>query len=470
MIMGEHVETRSNSRYIIPLLAIALVVSLVWGYTQFRAKRSWEIRAENQYNRSFSELALHVGDLRTQLGRAMVSNSPEKLREYFTDIWRQATFSQEDIGQLPLAAVELTRTKNFLATVAAYCHRQAAQEFRGEAGAMEEKDWKTLSSLHNQASYLSQQLVDLQERVLDGEERWLDVDRIDMASMAADVSERLNTNNVTKGFMMLEDGFKRLPEADFEGNLLNFKPTPKGLTGAKVNVEQAREKAIRFAELDGQKYRAVYEGQSKGDFPVYMFRLTNGEEAENNQRTATPVLRMAVSVQGGHPVWLLKERDVDRADLSLEEAAQRCRAYLEKRGYPKMEVIALEEFRNTAVVSLAAKQGEVVVQPDLIKCKAALDNGEVLGVDAIAYLTFHDPNRKISQPRLTQDEAKKRLNPHLKIDTIRKAVILNDQFKETLCYEADGTLEKNRYLVYINAQNGVEERIKQVDQYGNEVD
>ncbi|HEY8345505.1 MAG TPA: germination protein YpeB [Bacillota bacterium] len=468
--MGEeHVETRNTSRYTIPLLVMALIVSLAWGYTQFRAKRSWEIRAENQYNRSFSELALHVGDLRDQLGKAMVSNSPKKLREYFTDIWRQANFSQEDIGQLPLAAVELSRTKNFLATVAAFCYRQATREFQGETGAMEEKDWKTLASLHHQATYLSQQLTDLQERVLEGEERWLDVDRIDMASMAADVSERLNTNNVTKGFMMLEDGFKRLPEADIEGNLLNFKPTPKGLIGPKVNVEQARETALRLAELDGEAYRAVYEGQSKGDFPVYMFRLTKREEAEKNRRTAAPVLRMAMSMQGGHLVWLLKERDVDRAGLSLEEGAKRCQEYLEKRGFPNMEVIAVEEFRNTAMVSLAAKEGDTVVQPDLIKCKVALDNGEIIGVDTIAYLTFHDPNRRIPQPRLTQDEVRKKVNPHLKIDTIEKVVILNDQFKETLCYEVGGTLEKNRYLVYINALTGEEERIKQVDQYGNEV-
>src|SRR5690554_3660826 len=466
--MEEHVEKRTTGRYLLPLLAIALVVSLVWGYTQFRSKRSWETRAENQYNRSFSELALHVGDLEDQLAKAMVSNSPEKLREYFTDIWRQAQASQEDIGQLPLAAVELTRTKNFLATVAAFCHNEAAQELSGEGGVLTEKDWKTVSNLHNQATYLSRQLVDLQERVLEGEEKWLNVDQIDMVSMVTDVSERLNTNNVTKGFMMLEDGFKRLPEADFEGNLLNFKPTPKGLTGAKVNLEQAREKAIRFVEQDGERYRAVYEGQSKGDMPVYMFRLTKGDEG-NNPRQTGPVTRIAISVKGGHPVWMLTEREIEQADLSLEEAGQKCQAYLKKQGYPETEVMAMETFRSMAVLDLAAKTGDIVVQPDLIKCKAALDNGEILGVDAIAYLTFRDSNREIPEARVTLEEVRKKLNPHLKIETIKKTVILNDQFKETLCYEVDGTLEDSRYLVYINALNGEEERIKRVNQYGVEI-
>jgi len=56
---------RFNPGLSIPLLTVALVASLVWGFTQFRAKRNWEIRAENQYNRSFSELSAHVGDLKT---------------------------------------------------------------------------------------------------------------------------------------------------------------------------------------------------------------------------------------------------------------------------------------------------------------------------------------------------------------------------------------------------------------------
>jgi len=37
---------------------------------------------------------------------------------------------------------------------------------------------------------------------------------------------------------------------------------------------------------------------------------------------------------------------------------------------------------NTAIINYAYKQGDVVVYPDLIKVKIALDNGEVIGLRA----------------------------------------------------------------------------------------
>lgn len=460
--MAEQEGRRNTARFLVPLLSLALVASLVWGYTEYRSRRSWEIRTENLYNKSFSELTTHVGELETELSKSLVSNSPKKLMENFTSIWRQAYQSQEDLGQLPLASVELSRTKNFLAKVAAFSFNMASHTLKGNV--LSEKQWQTLSDLHRQARYLMGQLTNLQERMLEGEERWLNVDRIDMASMVADVSERLNTNKITKSFMMLEDGFKRLPDPDFEGNLLNFKPKAKGFTGPEINVEQAREKAIQFLDRDGKRYRAKYEGQIKGDYPVYMFQLNEDTDEGKN----LPSARVGVSVKGGHPVWMLKDRLVSESGLSLEEAGKRAQTFLAKRGYPEMKPVAIEEFRNVATVNLVSNLRGTLVYPELIKTQVALDNGEVLGVETIPYLTFHDPNRSIPQPKLSEKEVRKKLNPHLKVERIQKAIILNDQFKEVLSYESEGTLGEDRFLVYINALTGDEEKIKRIDRYGAE--
>jgi len=44
---------------------------------------------------------------------------------------------------------------------------------------------------------------------------------------------------------------------------------------------------------------------------------------------------------------------------------------------------------NTAIINYAYKQGDVVVYPDLIKVKIALDNGEVIGFESKGYLSNH---------------------------------------------------------------------------------
>lgn len=458
-------EKKRWSRPTLPLLSLALAVSLVWGYTQYRARRSWEIRAENTYTKSFSELSTHVGDLETQLAKSMASDSSKKLMERFNDIWRQAYHAQEDLGQLPLASVELGRTKDFLAKAAAFSYSMAGHIMKGE-GLTEEKR-QTLSDLHRQAKYLVSELRNLQGSVLEKKERWLPVDRISLSFAAADVSERLNTNKITKSFMMMEDGFRRLPDPEIEGNLLNFKPVAKGLTGPNLNVEEAREKALGFLDQDGKGYRAKYEGQIKGDYPVYMFRLT--EETDEKQKEGSGV-RVGVSVKGGHPLWMLKERAVSHSGLSLQEAGEKARSFLAQRGFPQMTPVALEEAENVAIVSLASKRDDILIYPEMVKAEVALDNGEVLGVEAAPYFTFHDPERKISPPRLSAAEARKKVSPYLKVEDTTKAVILNDLFQEVLCYESKGALGEDRFLVYINASTGEEEKIKRIDKYGAELE
>ena len=461
--MDERRESRL--RFLVPVLAIALLASVAWGYTQYRARRAWEVRAENQYNRSFSELALHVAGLETQLAKAAVANSPKQQARLFTEAWRQAYHAQEDIGQLPLASVELARTKDFLSKVQSFSFGMLSEVGQGKA--MSDEKWKTLQGLHRQARYLSGELFALQERILEGAERWLSVDRVNMGAMTADLSQRLETNKVTKSFMMMEDGLRRLPEPEIEGTPAGFQPEPKGLTGPRVAMEEARKIALRFLERDGGEYQADYDGEIKGKFPLYLFNL----KREGGERgRGAEAARLAVSVKGGHVAWMLRERMVPARELSLEEAAEKAREFLRKREYPEMVPISIEEFRNAAIISLARKNGETIIQPETIKVQVALDNGEILGMEAIPYLTFRDPERKLPSPRLTPAEARKKLHPRLRVEGVKRVVILNDRFQETLCYECDAYLDKERFLIYINALTGEEENIKRVDRRGVELE
>ncbi len=470
---GEETD-RFRSRVTIPLLTVALVASLVWGFTQFRARRNWEIRAENQYNRSFSELSIHVGELENKLAEALVSNSRPHLVKTFSDIWRQAYLSQEDLGQLPLTSVELSRTKEFLAKVGAFSHSivtklnqntnsAAVPAATGESVQyLSDRDWETLNALHQQARYLADQLVDLQESILEADERWLPVDRLSTAALAADVSDRLETNKITKSFMMMEDGFKRLPDPEMEGNLLSIKPVPKGITGAEISQEQGREIASSFVNKEDPRYEVAYDEKINGDHPLYLYTL----KKKDNKGKAAASGRLAVTVKGGHVAWMLKERSVAEQNLSLDEAKEAARKYMESRGYRGLTPVGAEEYRNVAVVSLCSQSGETVIYPEMIKVQVALDDGEIMGVETMSYLTFHDPQRRISTPGLSVAAARSRLNKRFNVESIKEAIILNDQYQEVLTYECVGRIGQNRYRVYLNADTGEEERIQRIDEEG----
>ena len=57
---------------------------------------------------------------------------------------------------------------------------------------------------------------------------------------------------------------------------------------------------------------------------------------------------------------------------------------------------------NTATINYAYKQDDVIVYPDLIKLKIALDTGEIIGFEAKGYLSSHRV-RDIPKPAISME-------------------------------------------------------------------
>jgi len=374
--------------------------------------------------------------------------------------------AQEELGQLPITSVEMSRTKDFLAQVGAFTYNMATnRDIRQQK--LSDKERKTLLSLHNQCKYISNQLTGLQEEMLDGETKWLQVDRDDargLATAVGDPGQATGTNKVTKSFYMLEDGLKRLPEPEIEGNTLNFTEKPRGLTGAEISVEQGRQICRRMVP-QGERMRISYDGRTRGNMATYMYTLTPKNNRQGEQQT-----KVAITVKGGHLAWFLKERTVTGSRLSIKEIHRRVQAFLASRGYPEMVPVATEEFDGVATVSMVCRCDGYVVYPDMIKVQCAKDNGEILGVEAITYLTFHRPKRSFPAPRLSEAEVCKGLSPNLKVDEIRQAVVMDEGFKEKTCWEVLGRADGDRYRIFLSAETGEEEKIQRIDENGLEIE
>ena len=113
---------------------------------------------------------------------------------------------------------------------------------------------------------------------------------------------------------------------------------------------------------------------------------------------------------------------------------------------------------GTAVINYAYKQGDVVVYPDLVKVKIALDTGEILGLEAKGYLSSHIV-RDIPEPKISMEEARQAISPRVEILSSGLAIIPTNYKTEIFTYEFKGKLNNRDFLVYINAENGNEEDI-----------
>ena len=113
---------------------------------------------------------------------------------------------------------------------------------------------------------------------------------------------------------------------------------------------------------------------------------------------------------------------------------------------------------NIITINYLYKQENVLIYPDLVKLKIALDNGEILGVETTGYLNSHT-KREFLKPVISKEEAREKINPKLNVYQENLAIIPTEWKTEILCYEFKGKVDETEFLVYINAQNGREENI-----------
>ena len=89
-------------------------------------------------------------------------------------------------------------------------------------------------------------------------------------------------------------------------------------------------------------------------------------------------------------------REVEKEKISQEEANQIGKEYLETKGFNNMKETYFMKIGNIVTINYAFEDNTVklnesgiIVYPDLIKVKVALDNGEVIGLETTGYLNNH---------------------------------------------------------------------------------
>jgi germination protein YpeB len=109
-------------------------------------------------------------------------------------------------------------------------------------------------------------------------------------------------------------------------------------------------------------------------------------------------------------------------------------------------------------INYAAVQDNVILYPDLIKVKIALDTGEICSVECTGYIYNHVVRKNVS-PSISEQEAKLKVNKAIKIKYSGLAIIPLESKEEILTYEFRGNVNDKEVLVYINANTGREENI-----------
>ena len=223
----------------------------------------------------------------------------------------------------------------------------------------------------------------------------------------------------------------------------------KGLTGEDIVEETAKQKAQEFIGKENIKEIKSNGFVENGEIPVYRFEMVTNE----NQ-----TIGISISKKGGHVVYINYNRDVKEEKISPEEAIEIGKKYLQQKGFGSMQETYYLKEDGFITVNYAYVQENVIMYPDLIKVKIALDDGEIIGLESTGYLNCHY-ERKIPENKISIEEARKSLTNKIQITSEKLAVIPTEWNTEVFCYEFKGKIDNIDFIAYINAETGEEEDI-----------
>ncbi len=437
-------KNRLKKGHMLSVICVLLIIVAALGFMLYQKQREYRQASENSYNRSFYELVDYIEDVETYLAKAMISSTPEHGAETLTHLWREANLAQSYLSMLPIESQELENTEKFLNQVSDYSYSLSRKNIYNEE--LTEEDFKNLKELHTYSVELENTLNQLSEDLNSGRFEWGELTKKGTIAFAQQV------DNISKeSFSNLEENFHEYSGLIYDGAFSEHLTgqEKKGLTGEDIDENQARQKAEEFVGSNNIKETSNLGFSENATIPVYDFSITN-----KNDET----INISISKKGGHIVSMNTNREVGAETISQEEADKKAKEFLESKGFPSMKETYYLKQEGVVTINYAYSQNDVVMYPDLIKVKVALDNGEVLGMETTGYLNNHT-QRDTNKVKISAEKAKSTLNKNLEIMSEGLAVIPTEWKSEILCYEFKGKVDDREFLVYINAENGREEDI-----------
>lgn len=433
------------------LLSLLLIVSLVWGYNEYRIRNSYEVELDNHYQRLFYDVKSHVDKVQTSLSKALLATTKERNILLFSEIMNEAASARDKMSQLPISHADTLATEKFLTQASDYSYFLIQKHLEGQDITPDQRE--ALKGIQQNTAAFNQELNTVSQTM--SEDNFL----VGMAN-AGRLSRKSGTDNsnaLVTSLVNMDKEVAKAPELIYDGpfadQMINRKPV--GLTGDNISLEEAYKIAEKFMGKGIVGIQPFEQGDGIDDtrIPSYSF------QAEDSQYK-NMIKYISVSKKGGKVLNFTNPRGVTEKNLTLEEGQAKALDFLEKNGFKNMEPNYHLRYDGTVLYNFVYTQDDITIYPDLVKVKIALDTGEIVGFDAAAYYLNHQ-DRNLNRGTLTAEEARAKIKTDFNIDSIRLALIPKGE-KEVVCYEFKGKYQDNDFIVYINGETGQEEQILQI--------
>lgn len=398
----------------------------------------------NTYNKAFYELVEYVDNVEVLLAKAQITSTPEFSAKTLSNIWRKADLAQSSLSQIPTNNNVLNNAVKFFNQLSDYSYSLSNELIDGKE--LKREDYQNLDEYYKTCQTLNATIQQLASDFSSNSISWEELTEEENTPLLAQEVANISKESFSKIEEDMQDYEGLIYDGPFSEHMTSTEPL--GLGDEKVTEEEAKEKLYEYINKDSIK-ELKSNGIVNGNIQTFSFEfvLNNGINGYAD-----------ITERGGQVLLLNIDREVKEENILKQQASDICKNYLNNHGYTDMKESYYTNENGILTINYAYTQNGIICYPDLIKVKVALDNGEILGFEAAGYLNSHHV-REIPVAHISMQEAEERLNPNLKIEDSNVAVIPTDWKTELTVYEFRGKMHDRDFIVYINIENGKEEKI-----------
>lgn len=399
-------------------------------------------QVQDEYNKSMYEIVGYVNSVETELAKLQITTTPRLTSTTLASIWRQANLAKANLESLPVDQNAMSNASKYLSQLSDFSYSLMKQTMSDEK--ITDEQYSQIKTIYKDCVELSEVMQNIYNDLNTGTIKWDELKK-DGNKKLPQVETVSNIDKIGKTFQEYEG---LIYDGAFSDHILNM--APKYLKDKETTVQEAKD-YISTILFDLENIESINQkDDSDGIISLYNFNVKTKDSSE--------IKNISITKKDCKLYLMLSDRKVAEAKISMEEAKQKGLEYLKKIGIDNVKDTYYLTTENMAIINYAAIQDEVIMYPDLIKVKVALDNGQICSVESQGYI-FNHTKRENILPTKTIEEAKSVLNKNIEIQAEDIAVIPTESKNEVLTYEFKGKIDEKEFLIYINANTLEEEKV-----------
>lgn len=390
---------------------------------------------EDSYNKSLYNFIGDISNIKNEMLKIKITTNDTYTLTTLASIFAKANSSISNLSNIPLSPNITENITKYLTQTSDYSYTLMRNILnRNEEEIEKAKD--NIDKLYVKIDELDKALNDLYVEINEKSIKWKELKEEGDKILNGKIKDKESniTSKITKPFTDYEG---IIYDGAFSNHILDFEA--KNLTDRIISQEEAETLLKdKFEAMEAQFVQEV-----KGQIDLFEYNVEN--------------MNVYITKQDGKLYQMISDRNVSKKRIDSKEAIEKAKTFLQNWDIQNIEETYYQELDNTLTISFATIQDNVICYPDLIKVKVALDDGQILMVESNGYI-FNN-HLRVFNPVKSIDDARKVLNEDIEIENTRYALIPTESKDEVLCYEFKGKIEDKEFLVYINADTLVTEKI-----------